>query len=133
MLVTSTSVKRHDFWSNHEQFIPEVTVTGSNPGTVIFLFFSSPFFYPSPHSFCCCCCWRGASPLPLIFLFIFLFLSFFYFPSSSSSLFNPQHACVRVTVASLSICLSVCVSTSDFEDPVVFKFEMGTNMNNAKI
>ena len=29
----------------------------------------------------------------------------------------------------LSVCLFVCLSTSDFEDPIVFTLEMGTNMN----
>ena len=38
-----------------------------------------------------------------------------------SSVINPQRACARVTVVSLSVCLS----TSDFEDGGIFTFENG--------
>ena len=44
-----------------------------------------------------------------------------------SAIFNPQRACARVTVVSLSVCLS----TSDFEDDGIFTFETGINVNYA--
>ena len=40
---------------------------------------------------------------------------------------NPQHACMRGL--QYSVCLSVSLSTSDFEDDDVFTFETGMNVN----
>ena len=48
-------------------------------------------------------------------------------------LINHQRACVRVKVVTCSVCLSVCLSQTDFEDGFILSLQMGIKARQATV